>query len=280
MTDQSFGGSSNDSAYSQNSPLSSSGVSLPSGRKMLNGSDAILIVGLSAYVAGKGGTASVRLELGSAKTSNFSRSAGSGGSSTGMKSTSTDWLTSASSATFKVYMDDWVYFSRGTSGSTTDDSGYTWTGRIGGSFRYYEASSAPRSLVVEASGPTALRYSYVDPDGHGGTDITGYRIQYADNVDFTNAVSVDVDGKTTSGVLEGLTPGKTYYVRAASKNRVTDEAKTTSVWSAAKSASLVAGAGVSDGNAYTPGVAYVSDGTAWNAVTVSASDGTAWQPTT
>ncbi|UDL14794.1 minor tail protein [Microbacterium phage Gretchen] len=104
----------------------------------------------------------------------------------------------------------------------------------------------------------------------GGSAITGWEIQYAENSAFTqNAKSVASGGTTT---ITGLKPGFTYYFRARGRNGVGWGA-----YSATASAKTLTALYVSDGTSWNSVEVYVSDGTTWHLAELYLSDGTTWK---
>lgn len=202
-------------------PFIQTGVSIPAGRVMSNGSTDILVHRIRAFAGGYSGSITCSLQLGSVKTSNFSMPAGT--------ASSTSWrninvLLSPGTATFRLNASARAYIGRSNGGSPQlqDDAGNTWSGQAVGEYSYYEAPSVPLAFTATATGFTTAEVSWQAPNSSGGTPITGYHLQVATNPLFFSASSYQNVGLSRS--LTGLNPGTTYYVRVGAKNAVTEEA--------------------------------------------------------
>lgn len=208
-------------------PFIQTGVAVPTGRTMANGSKAILAYRIYAYAGGYSGSVTCSLQLGSEKTANFTAPSGTA-TSTGWRTISA--LLTPGTTTFRLNASNRAYIGRSNGGSPQlqDSNGNTWSGQAIGQYSYYQAPTAPTSLAALASGYTTGSASWEAPSDNGGTAITGYRVQIATNSSFSGATTYNQTG--TSKAFTGLTPGVTYYVRVAAKNDVTDEAGTTSVY--------------------------------------------------
>lgn len=208
-------------------PFIQTGVTIPTGRTMENGSQDILVYRIRAYAGGYSGSVTCSLQLGSEKTSNFSMPSGTA-SSTSWRNI--DALLSPGTETFRLNASARAYIGRSNGGSPSlkDDAGNTWSGQAVGEYSYYEAPTIPTGLSAVSTGFTTGSASWSPPNNNGGTAITGYRVQIATNPFFTGATSYNQTSLSKS--FTGLTPGTTYYVRVASKNAVTEAAGTTSVY--------------------------------------------------
>lgn len=74
--------------------------------------------------------------------------------------------------------------------------------------------AAPSPIGVDENTTTSLRYRFSGNDD-GGSPITGWQIQYADNPAFDSATVIASGGTSTIG---GLNPGTTYYFRSRGLN--------------------------------------------------------------
>ncbi|MGL4998048.1 MAG: fibronectin type III domain-containing protein [Cetobacterium sp.] len=228
MTDVGFGGNVG-SAFSGFVWVRSDSISLPTGRAMFSGSTACLITAIGAYAGGDGATRTISLQLGSASTSNFTVPNDSHPVSfTGYISTNS-WLVNGSSASFYIYTNSAsVNFGRSsTSGAvnTYNSAGGTWTGTLGGAYRYVEAPSAPQTLT--ATTPTGtptgrVSLSWAAPSSDGGSAVTSYNVYYSNGTYIGNTAS-------TSYTVTGLTAGTSYSFVVRARNAVTDAASSQSV---------------------------------------------------
>jgi hypothetical protein len=107
-----------------------------------------------------------------------------------------------------------------------------------GSYQYFYAPAAPTGLSLSSEQPTSVTLNWSAPADKGDTTITGYRVEYSVNSNFSGAQVIDINfaiGSTPpdaqSRSITGLALDRTYYFRVASKNGVTDEAGSYSVWS-------------------------------------------------
>jgi hypothetical protein len=99
-----------------------------------------------------------------------------------------------------------------------------------GGYTYAYATSAPQTLSLSSEEPTSVTLNWAAPSGNGDTSITGYKIEYSVNSNFSGASVIDV-GDVSSRSITGLSLDRTYYFRVAAKNAVTDTAGSHSVWS-------------------------------------------------
>jgi hypothetical protein len=102
---------------------------------------------------------------------------------------------------------------------------------ITGGYTYAYSPSAPRTLGTSSDNPTSTTLTWLAPSNTGDTSITGYRIQYSLNSDFSSPFpAIDV-GNVLSHPVPDLLLDRTYYFRVAAKNAVTDTAGSHSAWS-------------------------------------------------
>lgn len=227
-------------------PLSSSGVALPTGRAMQNGSTAVMIYALEGYMSGYGSSRTVRMRIGSRATGYFT--VGSAGSAqyTGVRHLSSWYLVNGGTTTFYYDSNGLTYFGRGGGGSVSGSPG-SWSGTLAGSMYYVMAPTAPTGLTASSDSANAATLSWTAPSDHGGTGIVGYRLQYSTSPTFATDVTTVELGTGVSYTVSGLSSGNTYYFRVAGKNAVTQAAGSTSKYSAttsieiASSGTLIAG---------------------------------------
>lgn len=276
MPDVNFGGTNFLTSYSDGY-VYSNGIGLPTGRAMANGSQACLITHLRGYLAGRGASRTVSIRLGSAVVPNWTIGADSAAGSTGFRAVSTPWLVAGGSAQYRCDFSGSTYFGRASSGLTTNGSGFTWTGTLGGSYRYVQAPTAPLSVIVEPmDDPTQLDVAWLPPSDNGGTSITGYRVEWSTASNFAGASSTTTTD--TFITLTGLTPGTRYYVRVSALNAVTAAASTWGVYSSSANALTRSGGQIRVGGDWVPRRRQIRDGGAWKPVTRRVRVGGAWVP--
>jgi hypothetical protein len=163
-----------------------------------------------------------------------------------------------------------VYFSIGASGTSglggpTDHSAYISRVPVGG------VPPAPAMLpgTPDQITATSMRVQF-SSSGDGGSPVTGWDLQRAEDAAFTVGVYWQLSSGTT--VDTGLRPGTTYHYRARGVN-----AYGPGGWSAAVSGRTLGAVYVSDGTTWKPSAVLVDDGTTARAAEVYVSDGTTWR---
>ena len=222
MPEVGFGGGEQPNGWSGDSPLFSGGIPMPVGRQMANGSQAVIINSISAYIAGRGAARNVQLTLGGSQTGVFTVGTAGAGVWTGMLGSSA-WLVQGGTQGFRIDMTGTIWFLRGGGGQTSDNSGYVWGGTLGGSYGFVQAPTAPQNLTATPS-PTvegAIVLNFQNSADNGGTGVTSFNI-------YRNGVFI---GNTTSGAYAVFnnTPGVAYNFTVRARNWVTDAAGTDSV---------------------------------------------------
>jgi|GEM_PF-2074821 len=211
-----------------------SGVfSTPNGRSVANGSRPIIVTRVRGYCAGKGGTRSVRYEVGGGASSYFNIGAAS--SAQTHDANLSVFLSNSTSTRFYIRgsNNNQFYFGRSnTVGTATAFNGYTWSGDLAGYATYVEAPSAPQSLSASA-GDGSVVLSWSAPSTNGGSGVTDYVIHYSTSSSFSS-YSTTTSG-TTSKTISGLS-ANTWYFRVAARNAVTNAGSTWSVYSGTVSA--------------------------------------------
>lgn len=248
---------------------------MPTGRAMANGSVAVLIIAVLGYCSGRGAARALTITVGGAAAASSVGSAGSA-QSTGWWG-SNYWLVAGGSYSVTFDMNGSAYFGRGGGGSCSDSYGTSWSGTLGGGYRYVQAPSAPQGLVLALTGVAGeVQASWSAPADNGGAGVSGYRITHDDNAGYSSPTNTD---DTASPLLiSGLTPGSTLYAKVAAKNAVTDAAGTVGVYSATASVFIPSGGKVWDGAAFVPGNVKVWDGAAFVDGQVKVWDGAAFVP--
>jgi titin len=110
---------------------------------------------------------------------------------------------------------------------------------------------APPTKVTVAAGQAQLNVSWPNPT----TDkpVTGFRIQYSTNSNFTSSTTVDTNTTATSKIFTGLANGTTYYFKVAAISTVG-----TGSYSAAGSATTFSAPGAPTAVAITRGIRSLS----------------------
>lgn len=138
----------------------------------------------------------------------------------------------------------------GNGATTIDAAGGSWTGGLCGWLAWAQTATAPMMVSAAPSGPGKILVSftgqYVD---NGGSGITGWWLQYANNPGFAGATLI---GSSGTSEISGLTPGVRYYFRAATRNGVSDMYGRASEFSSAISAMAIGGGRRFDGSAFQP----------------------------
>lgn len=231
MVDVGFGGAAHGGSFSAGT-LYSDGIGLASGRSMApDGNTSVLVTALAAYLGGHSGSPVGSLSLISvASTGSFALpnigAPGSGnsplvgpyGAGPGFidgGSTRFQWNGPSSGP---------AYPGRGGGGTVNGPAGFSRAGTLGGLYRFVQAPVAPTMVSVTSSldGTAAdIVFSWGGDDG--GSGITGYTLQRADDAGFSvNVATIAVTGG--SNTVTGLTSGKKYFWRATAKNQCTNSA--------------------------------------------------------
>ena len=81
----------------------------------------------------------------------------------------------------------------------------------------------PTGVKIDGAGDKELTVSWVAPTDNGGSDITGYKVQWKSGAQgFTSARQEDAGATATSQKISSLTNGTTYTVRVLATNAVGD----------------------------------------------------------
>ena len=210
----------------------------------INGNRPITITSVRTGVAGRSGTVTLTFEIGGETTAQFTRTANSLAPLSDYQNISAFFLNSTN-VDFRIqntFVDEFIrYRHLPASGSfiyafnNADTHATVLTLQSNrsliGTFNYSYAPSAPRTLGTSSDNPTSTTLTWVAPSNTGDAAITGYRIQYSLNSDFSSPFDpIDV-GNVLSREVTGLSLDRTYYFRVAAKNAVTDTAGSHSAWS-------------------------------------------------
>ncbi len=229
-------------AYSKvYSSSAANGVQLPTtGRTDSNGNKPILVSTAQVYWAGRGGSRSLRIGIGSTYSSWYTVGSDSSANASGQKAINGIFLNGGNQVvTIDENGSSGFYFGRetGTSGST---DGYTNWGQLSGSLVYYQVSTAPTAVSASQSAlENAVNVSWTAPSDNGGTAVTSYSVMWSYSSSFTGSTTILTGSSATSYKITGLTYGSTVYVKVAATNAVSAAAGSTSVYSSSASAYLV-----------------------------------------
>jgi len=219
------------------------GVDLPTGGTLaFNGNRPVYVTTARFFVAGKGGSRSVRAGIGGQYSGYVTVASGSAAVAKDFTMNKV-WQNGGSNLTTRLdgVNNDAFYFGRGAdgTGSSIDDNGNTWSGSLSGYATYFYVPNAPTSLSATQSGTSQnVNLAWTAPtDTQGG--ITGYRIHYSTSSSFAGYVSIDTGSSTASYTVTGLTYGQTYYFRVMAINATATAASTSSVASTSASMTLI-----------------------------------------
>lgn len=250
--------------------------------KAKNGHRPVRPTSIQVYVAGYGGSSSIIISLvGEASTSSFSVGSSSTSQPSGYRSIG-GLLPNGGAVPVRITGSAPFRFGRDSSGSTSDNAGYSWDGDISGTVKYGYAPTAPRTLTATQGDPGEIVLNWLAPSSNGDLSITGYRIEVSEDPTFGTILdTIDLGVVLTHTWTDG-DPGGTYYFRVAAKNLATTADNTTSVDSNVASSSVQAAARRWDGEQEVPtGGMFRWDGTQEVPVTEAVRwDGTAEVPLT
>lgn len=219
------------------------GVDLPTGGTLaFNGNRPVYVTTARFFVAGKGGSRSVRAGIGGQYSGYVTIASGSAAVAKDFTMNKV-WQNGGANLTTRLdgVSNDAFYFGRGAdgTGSSIDDNGNTWSGSLSGYATYFYVPNAPTSLTAVQSGTSQdVNLAWTAPtDTQGG--ITGYRIHYSTSSSFAGYVSIDTGSSSTSYTVTGLTYGQQYYFRVMAINAAATAASTSSVASSTASMTLI-----------------------------------------
>lgn len=221
MTTVDFGGPGG-SAETGFFPLTSTPISLATGRAMANGDNRCVMYNLAVLVGGNGAT---RTGTASLAGGSMAFTAANGSPTMHDEDLSAQILFSGGTGTLSISASGSLNFGRTGSGTTTD--GHTaFGGIVGGSYAYVQAPTAmTKPTLTAASGHLTVTFTAPSDDGDG--TISGYVIQYSTDPTFSSTATATA---TSSPVTVAVTNGM-YYVRVSSKNECTTKAGTYAAWS-------------------------------------------------
>lgn len=203
-------------------PVYSDGVGLPTGRICANGAYCAAIVELRAWVTGYGSARLVRFRLGGASTAVFEVGPAADAYLQDWHPTNL-WIVYGGSTRFQIDHSGRIYFKGGGPGDTYDAEGYRWNGTLAGFYRYHQPPVAPGKLDFTPQGPGKLGI-HINPTGDDGeATVVGYNLQRALDRQFTKEVVTTSVPASGDVALTGL-EDKPYWWRATCRNAVTDAA--------------------------------------------------------
>jgi hypothetical protein len=209
----------------------------------INGNRPIIFTAARTGVSGRFSTLTCSFEIGGASTALFTRPVNNMAPLSDYQGISAFFLNS-SSTDFRIqntFLDEWIRFrSVPITGSNifafnnTDTHATVATIQTNrslvGTLLYIYAPSEPRSLSLSSEAPTSVTLNWAAPANTGDTSITGYRIEYSVNSNFSGASAIEV-GNVGSHSITGLDLDRTWYFRVAARNAVTASAGSHSAWS-------------------------------------------------
>jgi hypothetical protein len=220
------------------SNTAANGVALPTtGRADSLGNKPILVSTVQVYWAGKGGSRSLRIGIGSQYTGYFTIASDTSANASGFKTLNGIYLNGGNNVvTIDENGSSGFYFGRQTgSTGTTDPAGTNW-GRLSGSVVYYQVPNSPTSLTVaQAALENAVNLSWTAPSDNGGTAVTSYSIIWSYNADFSGSTTISTGTTATTYKISGLTYGSTVYAKVGAVNATAAAAGSTSVASSSAS---------------------------------------------
>lgn len=223
---QSFSGSGN---------ITTDDIPLPAGRTMVNGRRDIYVYELSAWASSKGAVRSGRFYLNqgaaAAYTNVLNLPIETQANNRGFQACVQDAYMVAGPGRLRLAFGGEIYYAYGGGGATNDGGGIIRSGALAMGMRYQQAPAAPTMLsVAPSSDGKSATVRFQGSADNGGSNITGWKLQWATNSAFTTGVGTI--GSTGTSTVTGLVPGTTYWWRAAGRNGVTDNFSTTGPWSA------------------------------------------------
>lgn len=220
-----------------NVPLGRAGVRQSNGQQDTNA--AIYITTAKMYLAGYGSSAGVKINVGTASSSQFTVSGVSTtlveprAADTGFKTVNMRVGAGTTSLSMGVTCNSAIFFGRW---GTTADSTTLW-----GQSEYIEVPLAPGTPSASSITSSGFTASWSAPSDFGGGSLSSYIVQIATDSGFSSGLSTYTTS-STSYTFSGLSPSTTYYVRVYAGNEIyTDfSSQSTSVASGTLTASTIA----------------------------------------
>lgn len=253
-------------------------MGIPDGRQAANGLRPVRVKEVGLYASGRGGDRNASIGVGGGSSAVFTLAAGgSAGYAVYGIGQAPAYFPGTQHTTLTISTTGSFYYGRAPiagvdlyEGGSVAYAGHT----LPGYYSYEEVPAAP-AMVAAIPGPGgSVVVSFSGSGDTGDAPITGWKLQYADNPQFANAVTVDSNGTTA---ITKLTPGRTYWFRAAGRNNVADAYGTTGPWSGAIAATMRSGGKVRSGGAWKAALPKVRVGGAWKDALVKVRSGGTWK---
>ncbi|MBF4565405.1 fibronectin type III domain-containing protein [Plantibacter sp. VKM Ac-2876] len=270
-------GLSNPNAYRLGGGVVYCVMGIPNGRVAANGLQPVRVTQVGIYAGGRNGAVTANVTVGTGQTGNFAMPGGGGGTY-GLYGlgAAPAYFSGTQQTTLAINHDGSLNYGRGGVGGVNiyESGALAWSdATLVGDYWYEQVPAAP-SMIAATPGPAGqVTVQFGGSGDTGDAAITGWQLQYADNPGFGGAVTVGSSGTTSFN----LTPGKTYWFRAAGRNNVSDAYGTTGPWSGSIAATMRSGGKVSVNDQWRSGVVKVSVNDQWRDGIVRVSNGTTWK---
>lgn len=270
-------GLTNPNAYKLGGGVVYSIMGIPNGRQAANGLQPVRITQVGIYAGGRNGAITANVTVGTGQTGNFAMPGGGGGTYNvyGLGAAPA-YFSGTQQTTLAINTDGSLNYGRGSIGGVNIYEGneLAWSNAtLVGDYWFEQVPAAP-SMLDATPGPAGqMTVRFGGSGDTGDAPITGWKLQYADNPGFGSAVTVDSSG---TSVLN-LTPGRTYWFRAAGRNNVADAYGTTGPWSGVISAMARSGGQIRQGNTYRPSLTKIRQSGVWRDLVIKSRVGGTWK---
>lgn len=224
-------------------------LDLPTGVKADNGNYPVWITAVRPYMGGRGGSETVRAQIGVAYSATKTFAANDGGALQANMAINAYYSNSPAGSTATLTFDSYgdVYYGwNAKSGKTISSDGGTEksSATLTGAIEYVTVPTAPRSLTVGTVTETSVNLTWTLPSDTGGNYSDG-DVFYEVHKSTSSTMSSPKVDTTTNGVKSytatGLTPGTKYYFAVFARQNVTEQFNTKSVKSNVVNATPVSG---------------------------------------